>query len=528
MRTSLDRRTFLQALAAAGAGLSGGACSTDDTPPAGGVGDGWGTAPSSVSSLLVPPSRRPDGVLEIFLMGGLCPWDTFYVNPEYGHPDRTDGTANTQWWTFQEGYGDANLPNVFESRCGGSGQPLLTEFSTDSAGSPIHFGPWLLPLRDRPDILNRLRVVVLSHKFEPHEVASPLALTGHTRGALRMATTGAHAQRHFRGMQSSSHDTPLAYTIFSGDSEIEAQFDINAASASGLHPAWARPLALRLAEDNSALTSALERSSLNDRASLMDAAARTYLNRYASRYGSSGSGKPMMNRALEEMIQARNALEYAPRLSEVLTPELLAPVRGTVACGSQADLDTTAMGLRMATNLLTRPDRSAKYVTYIDSGLINATGAGYDTHEYHVMESSRNIMHLLTYLSVWTNRPGEKNPNKLDLDKHMVLLTSEFGRTPEPEIGKPLGLDHWPFGYVVVMIGGPIEQEQKGIVGQIDERGYATESVTPAEFRASLLMAQGIWPFTNESFAVGDVAGVETERQAAEKLRTMVLGINDA
>jgi hypothetical protein len=340
-----------------------------------------------------------------------------------------------------------------------------------------------------------------------------------------MSATGAHVQRYFRSISGQAGEAPQAYTVFSGDSEIEAQFDINSASSSGLHPAWARPLALRLVEDNTALTAALERASLGDRATLMDAAARLYLERFQSRYKVNETGHRLASRALMEMIQARSALEYAPQLSEVLTPQLLEPVRGTVSCGSQAEIDTTAMGLRLAASLLTREDRRARYVSYIDSGLINATGAGYDTHEYHVLESSRNIMHLLTYLSVWTNRPGENNPSKLDLDKHMVLLTTEFGRTPEPEIGKPLGLDHWPFGYVVVMIGGPIQKEQRGVVGHIDGRGYATDGFTPAEFRAALLLAQGIWPFTNESFAIGDVRGATTEIQAAQILREKLLGL---
>jgi len=39
-----------------------------------------------------------------------------------------------------------------------------------------------------------------------------------------------------------------------------------------------------------------------------------------------------------------------------------------------------------------------------------------------------------------------------------------------------------------------------------------------------MLLAMGAWPFSDQSFAVGDVRGASSELEAALKLRTEILG----
>ena len=475
----------------------------------------WGDTTGEKSHLLLPEALRPDGVLEVFLMGGLCPWDTFYVVPEHGRPDASTA-PNSQWWTFQEG--EESVEKYFAA-CDGGQRPLLQPWTTDAAGREVSLGPWLYPLRDRPDILARMRVLVMNHVFEPHDAATPLALTGHPRGTPRMSCTGAHVQRYQREHDATGRVTPYAYTLFSGDSEIEAQFDIHSASASGLHGASARPLEIRLTADNP-LPEQLGRAHLGGWHREMDAGAAHYLQRYRAALGGATYAP-----ALGEVEQARRALTFADQLAGVFSADVLAPALGA-ECGSETLLDTSAMGPRLARGLLTREADRARYVTYIDSGLINASGAGYDTHDYHVRESSRNVVHTMRLLTESINAPGEVDPRKLDLDRHLVLLSTEFGRTPYPEFGKPLGLDHWPFGYVVVLIGGPVRPEQAGVAGAIGPTGNATSGFTPGELRAALLLAQGIWPFASESFAVGDVRNAATEEAAAELLRSSLLGVS--
>ena len=109
-----------------------------------------------------------------------------------------------------------------------------------------------------------------------------------------------------------------------------------------------------------------------------------------------------------------------------------------------------------------------------------------------------------------------------------MSINTEFGRAPTPERSLQFptgtGLDHWPFGYVTLLIGGPVDEERNQVVGAISEASLATDYITPAEHRAALLLASGIWPFEAESFRVGDIRDVTTDLEAALWLRERVLG----
>jgi len=486
-----------------------GACA--ETDPILGVGSSWGVPTDDEQQWMIPEKNRAEGVLEIFLMGGLCPWDTFYVVPDFGKDTKT------MWWTFQEG--PDNIPERFAG-CGGSGD-LITPFGSDSQGRQVFLGPWLYPLRARQDILNRMRIFVMRHPFEPHQAATPIMMGG-AAPTSTFSAMGAHVQRHYRELEPDRR-TPHAYTIYSGDTEIAAQFDIHSASASGDHPAWARPLVVKLVPDNP-LSSQLARAHLGGRTAETDALIRRYMQRYSSSLTIPGFGSPMQCRAFGEYEISRDAMLTSPELTSLLTKDLLA-ARAGQECGDSTDLDTTAMGIALGTHLLTAPaEERARYVTYLDSGLINATGAGYDTHDLHVAESSRNVVHMAKTLANAINKPGEGDPKKLDLDKHTILLTTEFGRTIKPEAGKPQGLNHHPEGFVVVAIGGFVDEERAGVTGAIAETGEATTHLAAPEFRAGMLMGQGIWPFTNESFAVGGIRTASTRPEAARFVRQNVLG----
>ena len=62
-------------------------------------------------------------MLELFLIGGIAPWDTFYVVPEHGNPAAGGPNAGSQWWAFQDG--PDNIPDWL-NLCGGGSLPLLT------------------------------------------------------------------------------------------------------------------------------------------------------------------------------------------------------------------------------------------------------------------------------------------------------------------------------------------------------------------------------------------------------------------
>jgi len=79
------------------------------------------------------------------------------------------------------------------------------------------------------------------------------------------------------------------------------------------------------------------------------------------------------------------------------------------------------------------------------------------------------------------------------LDRTLVLLTSEFGRTPR--LNQDAGRDHWPRVFSVVMAGGGLK---RGIVhGRSNATGAepAEGAVRPADLAATALQLLGIDPF---------------------------------
>ena len=219
-------------------------------------------------------------------------------------------------------------------------------------------------------------------------------------------------------------------------------------------------------------------------------------------------------------------------LQNLLTADALA-IANASACQEDAMGDELETGLGLATRLLTATNDRAKYVNVMEGGLYpDPAGLGYDTHAMHVLWSSRNMVHLCKQLAAKINEPGENDPNKLDLDKHQIVLNTEFGRTPYREFSKlnpdGTGTDHWCYGYVSIVIGGFVSEDKSGVRGAIGEDGYAIQSWHPAEHRAAMLLAQGIWPFSPEGFRVSDVRDAKTELDAAMYLKEQILEIPNA
>src|SRR6185369_15562947 len=151
-------------------------------------------------------------------------------------------------------------------------------------------------------------------------------------------------------------------------------------------------------------------------------------------------------------------------------------------------------------------------------------GGGYDTHGENSHTQARNLGHMLDSLMGLINKPGEGDPNKLDLDKTMIVLTTEFGRTPYAQNGGK-GRNHWPYGYPITLIGGPIRAANKGVFGACGADGRAVGTVSsPQENRIAALLALGIWPFAQESYNVSDVPGATNEANAAALVKKRQLG----
>ncbi|MFT5430604.1 MAG: hypothetical protein ACI9OJ_001280 [Myxococcota bacterium] len=524
-----DRRSFLKGLGGlAAASMLG--CSEETEPDTLAAFSGpWGAPHPAHEFALLPESRRPEGVLEVFTLGGMTPWETFYAVPEHGDPARGGSYAGQQWWGFQNPSNGISVPDWFNT-CGGNGD-LLLPWSTDSAGRTVNLGPFIHPLRDRPDILRRMRVWVMAHDVEPHEIGIPLAVTGHRLGNPRMASFGAHVERYFQERAGVGRTAPHSYSVYMSALRLAAA--AKAASQVGLHRASARPLEIMLSA-NSQLPRQLPRPSVTGYKTELDTMVQHYAAKYRGRL--SVNGALPRSPGLADYEFARNAMLNHEVLTSLLPESLLSSIDTTLCLPQEVPggpgnviLDEVDTGLRVAAHLLTQKTNAARYVQFMDSGIYtDPAGQGYDAHGAHVIQSAPNLVHMLRSLVNIVNEPGENNPSKLDLDKHFVMLNTEFGRAPFPEVSPRNphggGTDHWPWGYVVVGFGSFVDEERKGVIGSIGENGRAEVGFSPSEHRAALMLAMGMWPFTEQSFAVRDVRGAETELEAALWLREKVLG----
>ncbi len=503
----MRRRHFLQHLGAAGALL---AC------PRLARAAPWGAYPDAVAPGALPEARLAKNVLDIFLYGGLCPWETFYVVPEYGHPNDPQ-YARQQWWTFQEG--PDSVAATYAACYGAAAPPMLQEFRVDETGAMVNLGPFSEPLRSRKDIIDRLRIHVVSHSLEPHEAAIPYALSGFRLGQPKLAGLGSAVQHYFSARAPVFTGEPYAYVLYSpGDFPTD---NLRAASAIGQHPGSARPLAIKV-EANTAFIDALGRKVLGDKRTAVDALVSQWTADYRQRLTWPG-GTPVRAQAVSDYSFALETLQNTGVLSGILESKYFQGVAGT-ACGESSNPNHPHMALDLAAHLLTRPGSQAKYVNVVDGGLIAASGGGgYDTHDRHIRDSGRNLTNLWRGLTRIINQPGENDPTKLNLDETLVVINTEFGRTPWEQNGT--GRNHHPYAYTTLMFGGPVGNDQQGIVGSIGADGFAANALPPAAPRAAVLQALGIFPFAPECYAVSDVPGAVTELDAALLLNELVLGV---
>ena len=518
----MNRRDFLKAACVAPIAATG--CTKNDEVPQAGAAGPWGAPPPSAEGLVLPESLRPDGTLEIFCLGGLSPWETFYTVPTHGKSGKYEGQ---QLWTFM---GTGAIQEWVQRCAPDLPDPLWVPFAEDSVGQLVHLGPFAYTLRDRPDMLARMRVWVVNHHLEPHELAIPLAVTGHSVGNPRQAALGSHLQRYVLDREP-GRQLPPSYAVHMGS--FDPTNNAPAFTASGLHPSWARPLSIQLGS-GTRLQSQLQRPATRAFAGRVDDLTAHYTAQLRTLLTATGRPDAIRSHAFNEFSVSRSALRRAEALSKLLPADLLTPqiitacVQPVVQPGLDVPDETTS-GLQLARHLLTNSQEKARYVQLLDGGLItDRVGQGYDSHGEHVAQQATNVAHMLRGLSDIVKRPGEVAPDKLDLDKHFVLLNTEFGRAQFPEFSprnpEGGGTNHWPWGYVVVGFGKFIDKQRSGVVGAISESSYASQGFSPAEHRAAMLLAHGVWPFTTESYAVGDVGGVDTEEAAARRLMREVLG----
>jgi hypothetical protein len=333
---------------------------------------------------------------------------------------------------------------------------------------------------------------------------------------------------------------PYAFVLYPGGAGFSG-FNVGSASAIGFHPGSARPLNVTVSQ-SSVLATLLSRPGLDGSdPAAFDAAVSYYTQAYENRFRPGGVGKATRSLERGNYGFASFARQNAADLIEVLSPDLFAEIQGqTCPAGvpeiATQNLDMPAMMANVARSLLTRQTNRARYVNWIDTGLFPRPEIGYDVHNEHVLYTSRSVPHTLEQLVSIIRDPRNPTPQDdqlVDLDQTLVVINMEFGRTPYRQVPGSSGTNHWPYGYVNVMIGGPIREGDSrspgaSIYGNITEEsgGYAQSFVTATENRVMVLSALGIYPFSSQSYAVADVRFSADEIEAVTRTRDELWGIS--
>jgi hypothetical protein len=467
----------------------------------------FGAFPTGSEMVQLPDGVRAKRILEVFLYGGLSPWETLYLVRGYGQPG-DPLYPNQQYYTY------ASSNASMTSTCGGV-EATSRVFAKDALMVDVEIGPFAWRLWDRSDITDRMRIVVQKHNLEPHEAAVPQALTGRPVGQPTAAGLGAHVQRaRLDSGATPNRASPHSYVFATGGISSD---NVAAAAAPGAHPGAARPLLIKT-DNASGFTQLLSRSTVGAGRAQNDALVKAYVDQYQARLTWPGQGRVRSARTDDLVVAFQNTTQV-DAIHNVLADSLFA-TRSGAACGSTRSRNIPSIGLNAARALLTHPTEPASYVCVSDTGLYEASGGGgYDTHTNNARDTATNFDNVLQSLLGMINAPGENDATKISLEDTLIILNTEFGRTPTPQSGT--GRNHHPYGYVTAFIGGPTV---KGITGAIGPDGNATMYATPAENRIGALLALGIWPFAQEGFAVSDVLTATGEVEAATKAMTAFLG----
>jgi len=504
----MRRRHFLQASAGgvAAAALSSAWIKRAKALP-------FGEVPAEYASVMLPKANQAESILEVFMYGGVSPWETFYCSDTFGK-------NNAAWlYTFLDRTVQAAQKCGYEY----DATNLLTPFATDSKGKQVFLGPFLQPLLGRPDVLKRMRIVINRHTLEPHEAAIPLAICGKTLGSPALASLGAHVQSYFVESDTSGRTAPYSYGFATAGGFIPTD-NVLSLVATGMHPGSARPLLIKV-DNVSRLNTLLDRTSVGDldQRAKYDALMEVYFAQFEAQLKFGKQGDALRATRFRELAQAAKSVEGSQSVKDVLDPSLFEKIAGT-ACEETNDINVPAMSLKLATHLLTHPVSPAKHCCVVDTGLSEADGGGgYDTHREMSFTQSKNINNLLNNLLDKIKKPGEADPNKIDLDKTMVILNQEFGRAPTAQNGG-FGRNHWPYGYMQVYIGGPITEAQAGVYGSIEESGQADVFTTPTENRIAALLAMGIWPFDQAGYSNSEIQNQSQDGPAILDVTKRVLG----
>lgn len=449
-------------------------------------------------------------MLHVHLLGGMAPFESFYYRDSPGR--RTRGF-------------DTEVTNLTWNPVCGAGTPVGLEksaavFGNDANGNPVHLGPFAKPLWSRPDLLNSMRVVVQSHDLIPHEAAIPFVMTGLRLGNPKQASLGASIAHRYYALDvenAVTRNLPYAYGLVD-ETSFNLTETTNGMGALGMHPGPAKPLVMKIGPGFATLISQLNRANMNG---TKDALLDQYRGQY--RDWLRKNNIVTRSRAFSDYDTSVASLFNAANLSGFLSSiNTSIPTENECAHEPGNPFDNSPnspkMMLQAAAYLMTQPAATrARHVTVIDGG-IEKREFGFLPYDVHSIDAAQdtgtNLYNVLNNLAAIINPPGQNDPTKLNLSDTLVVITTEFGRTPfkssgdMPSAGSK-GRDHWPQGFATVLMGGPITN--RGVAGSIsdaaDMGAIANNSYSSTDFHCAALVAAGIDPFETEGFAVGQITG---------------------
>lgn len=482
----------------------------------------WGKIEGTVGGPGGWTCNNHDGfkILEVWLGPGASQWESFWL-PGGGAPNFSDygmGSLplNAMDWSANSADFPCEAPDI---------PPTFDDaqlFSTQSGGGNIYWGAPARPLYRRSDIFSRCRMVTQYHQLLPHEAAVPFVLAGLTLGNPRRAGSGAAIQRRAR-VVSPEQLLPVSYILHRSYSSAA-----NHAATTGTHPGFSRPLVIRILDNNSFVNS-LSRTGISSESDKLLLALR---HEYRDRLRFRGAGAPVRSENFEGYWVAAELLENAPSIQALFPSNMLVRDINVATCpehpsATASNIPAIKTMLHAAASLLS--SGPARYVCTIDTGIAGT----YDTHgngsQMHLLNTNANIYNVMHHLADIIYHPTDNPGGTLDLNDTMVIINTEFNRTPG--INGNNGRDHWPTGYVTTMIGGPISGGAS-IEGAIDAGGNteAAYQYSATDMRGAVLLAAGVDPFAEGNFRFGDFSdaiksGIGTESALRDRLRGQILGL---
>ena len=143
---------------------------------------------------------------------------------------------------------------------------------------------------------------------------------------------------------------------------------------------------------------------------------------------------------------------------------------------------------------------------------VEVTLTGWDTH---VNNHEQVRTQLATFDPAFSALIRDLRERKL-LDKTLVLVAGEFGRTPA--INPAGGRDHWPTGFSVALAGGSIRGGQ--VIGETDSEGKPEpkDPVSVGDLFATMLTAVGINPGKLNQTPIGRTVAFSDKGKPIAKL----------